>query len=131
MRRPILARKSRAEDVREMAEWLARNAANNRLDVDVLGYPATETLCAERGGTTLLYVPVQSCLILESIGPNPKATDAEIAMSLDRIVSTAVFAARGLGHGELRFDCSDQRTFKFAQRHGFEEITLPVMRMKL
>lgn len=130
-KKPILARAVNKEDGDRLRAWMEANAENNAFDPRVLSYKATEGLCADRGNKPILYMLLQSCHVLDSLAPDPDASDADVALALDRLVSTVAFASRQNGRGEILFPCSDERTLKFAMRHGFEVINFPVLKMRL
>lgn len=129
MRPPIFARPFRKEDAQQFSEWAIGNAANSGLDAGVLGYPSTEIICAERGGNPVLYVPIQRCLVMESMAPNPQASDVELALALDRIVSTVVWKSRQEGNGEILFSPSEPRIRALALANGFKDY--PMMRIRV
>lgn len=132
--RPIWIRKFRKgdpQDWQKRADYLGRIADKNLIDPKVLEYPATETIVAEKEGREIVYLPVQVCYVLESLGIAPDASVTEIAGALDKLISASVFAARSSGHGEIYWLCSDESTCKFAERHGAEKVNIPVYRVKV
>lgn len=112
------------------AKALSENSALNRVDPKVLTYPATTVLVAA-SDRPKLFMPVQTCYVLESLGATEHATEREIALSLKNMLAIVGWEARRSGHGEIYFQASEPKIANFAKRHGFEEIDIPVLRMRL
>jgi hypothetical protein len=122
--------KQTIEEADACANALSDKSAINLVDPAVLTYPATTTLVAA-SDKPKLFMPVQTCYVLESLGAAEGATDREIALSLKNMLAVVGWEARKAGHGEVYFLCSHEPTQQFAERHGFEKLNIPVFRMKL
>jgi hypothetical protein len=125
--RPLL---QTIEDGDACAKALSEKSAINLVDPAVLSYPATTVLVAA-SDQPKLFMPVQTCYVLESLGATEHATEREIALSLKNLLTVVGWEARQAGHGEVYFACSHAETSKFAERHGFERYNVPMFRMKL
>lgn len=112
-------------------EFFMRLSDKNCYAPEVLTYPATSILKAERDGKVILYVPVQTCYVMEALGIAEGASFTETAESLKQAVHAVAWEARKAGHGELLFFCKDKQTSDFAERHGFESVNLPCFRLRL
>jgi len=118
-------------DAPEMADWMAKLAHRNNLDADVLGYRATTVMKASNG-KALVYVPVQTVYMWESLALNPEASPLEIASALRALFTVVEYEGRKAGHGEQYFLCADEETCKFAEHQGLEKIEgLTLYRRKL
>lgn len=131
--KPIFVRDAKTpEDSRLCSEWIARISGINLLDVDVFSYPATTVRCAYQSGEgPKLYVPVHPVQVLESLAPAPGSEGMLEAAALKAIICDAVATASRLGHGELFFQCSDERVIEFAQKWGFALSKIPLLKMKV
>lgn len=107
--------------VRQAMEWLGRNAAVSRFDPDVIYYPATSLLqCFDKPtGRPILYVPIQKCFIMEGAGPNPEASEGEVAAAMAQLTKTVAWESQGGGMGEFYLPSTDGKMVEFAQRHGY------------
>lgn len=100
------------------------------LDPDVFSYPCTQILVAE-SDKPIMFLPVQTCFVLEALGPTVEATDMEIASALKQLTATIHWEAGKAGMGEALFFCKHEMTQKFAESHGWEKIDMPVYRWKV
>src|SRR5512146_1079369 len=121
----------KAKDVVQCATWMARLADKNLVDPQVMAYPATTIICAERDNRQLLYVPVQQCSVMESLGLSPEASELDIAGGLQAVTKAVRWEAYKAGQREIMFLCRDEQTIKFAEHHGFEKVDIPLFRMKI
>lgn len=126
-------RRATQEDKPLFLEWLSRNADKNLLDPDVLTYPATAVLCAFDADSQqpLLFMPVQTVPVCESLAPNPDAADPVLAKCLEKLLDVVLWDCRATGKGQVHFESSDERLRQVSMRHGFKTIGLPVMKAKV
>ena len=131
MRANIKVEQIKPEDVAQMSEWMARLAHRNNLDVSIFSYPATVTLKASNG-KPLVYLPVQTVYMLESLALNPLNSAGETAAALRALFNVTEWEGRKAGHGEQYFLCADEETKAFAEHQGLEKIEgLTLYRRKL
>lgn len=131
MSRNVKVEKMPAADIPQMAEWMARLAQRNNLDSDIFKYPATTTLKASNG-KALVYMPVQTVYMLESLAISPEASPLEVAAALRALFNVTEWEGRNAGHGEQYFLCADGETCAFAEHQGLEELKqLRIFRRKL
>lgn len=107
--------------VRQAVEWFARIANQSHFDPDVLLYPNTTLVQAFDKHTQkpILYIPVHSVFMLESLGPNPEVGPEVIAQALAQVTKTAAWEAMKAGMGEIYMPCSDGNVIQFAEKHGY------------
>jgi len=130
MAKTIWVRPLQESDSEKFIEWSIRNMEKNLFDPDVLRYPQTVVYCAH-DGEPIMFLPIQLVPMLESLAPNPDATEAQQTAALKELVQTAAFQAKKLGMGEIYFISKDEDTIKFAQKHGFEDLPWHTLRLKL
>lgn len=126
----VWVKKATVEDLAQACKWFM-DTAGNCYEPQVLAYPKTELLKAFNADKNIMYVPIQTVFMPDALGFNPDASVAEKASALQSLFQVLTFEARTLGHGELFFLCREPSTVAFAERHGFEKVTLPVFRIKL
>jgi hypothetical protein len=128
----IFVRPAKAEDAEKATNWAVQNLDRNKIDPEVLKYPSTFTLAAYDSETgPIMYMPVQTSLMMESVCTNPEASDRKQAMALKEIVQALVMQAHLKGIGEIYFIGSDDRTSEFAENQLFEKIEQPVYRVRI
>lgn len=130
MREPIKVEPMCKDDIPEMAEWMQALADRNNIDTGIFEYRATDVLKASNG-KSILYMPRQRVMFLESLAINPEAQASDVALALRALLQVSEYEARVAGHGELYFLCADEETCKYAEHHGMEEIKLKLFRRKL
>lgn len=130
MRKPIRTEFMPLSDMPQMAEWMARLSHRNNIDTKIFEYPATKVLKASNG-KPLVYLPIQSVQMLESLAINPEATPGEVSVALKDLLAIAEWEGRKAGHGELYFFCSDAETCAYAEHHGLEQIDIEGRKLKL
>lgn len=128
--KPIWAEYTEDKDAEQVAQLLC-STSQNLFDPRVLGYPSTVALKATDGTRNLVFMPVQQCQVWESLGISKEASELEVAASLKALAHVLRFKALENGQGEIYFLCSEPRTQKFAQHHGFEKVDIPLFRMRL
>lgn len=133
MRKHILVRpfnKFSDSEVKKAEESFNSVKAISALDPSVFSYPATQILVAE-SDKPILFMPVQTTYMLESLGPTVEASDLEIAAALKQMTQVIHWEACKAGIGEYYMLCSHQRTQDFAQMHGYEEVLMKIYRRKV
>lgn len=126
MKEPTI-RLIRPEEANLAIEWFRENAANSHLDEKMLGYPGTRILAADPldGSYPWMFAPIHPTYILDSIAPNPKASDGHIGLALRKITEIAKWESRNIGAGTVHFVPSESRIEEFAIRHeSFFEVRM-------
>lgn len=114
--RSVWARPSQSKDIQEIDKWL-RETKQNLFDPDILQYShSIRFLTASRDARSIVHMPVQSVLMLESLAVNPDATEAEVAIAVKELVHAAV----AQGANEVYWICKDAGINNLAERHGCE-----------
>lgn len=129
--KPAFVDKVKPDEVKHAQDAFNRVSDKNLLDPGVFAYPATAILRADIDGKKVVFIPVQNCCMLESLGIPQEATVAEVASGLKALVQVIVYEARQKGHGEIYFACKDEQTAAFAEHHGFERFDVPMYRLKI
>lgn len=127
----VLVKTAEESDLKQLGEWLQLNLARNGLDPQVLGYPSLAVLKACHNGTTLAYLPVHHVVMMESLAPNPSPPNGSLALAVRQLVTVVAYNAYQKGAREIYFIGSDEETNKFAEKHGFEKLEMPIYRLKL
>lgn len=107
-----------------------KNGDHNYFDPSVLGYPTTFTLRTTQGKQSILFMPVQTAFVMESLGINPESSNHQVAVSLKEIVVALKLEAQRRGIGEIYFAGSNDKTNEFAVKHGMEELPWKFYRMR-
>lgn len=126
----ISAKLAPANKIPEIFDWATRNLDENKFDPGVLNYPTTMVLQVGSKDKTILYMPVQTALMLESLAINPEATKHEIAVALRTVITSLILMAQKAGIGEMYFLGTSERTNEFARKHGLEELPYKAFRTK-
>jgi N-acetylglutamate synthase-like GNAT family acetyltransferase len=113
-----------------MADWMAQLSKRNCIDTGIFSYPATDILKASNGHT-VMYMPRQRVMFLESLAINPEAQSSDVALALRALLQVSEYESRNAGAGELYFLCRDEETCQFAERHGMEKMNFTLYRRKL
>lgn len=129
--KPAFVDKIKPDEIQEAQDSFNRLNEKNLLDPAVFSYPATAILRADIDGKKVVFIPVQNCCMLESLGIPQEATVAEVASGLKALVQVIVYEARQKGHGEIYFACKDEQTAAFAEHHGFVKIEVPMYRLRI
>ena len=111
------------EQFEQMADWMAKLSGRNAIDTTIFSYPSLFYKKASRGDVNLLYMPVQTCFVYESLAINPANSAADTAESLKIIFAVLHDKAVENGFGESYFLCSDTQTCQFAEHRGMENLT--------
>ena len=130
---PVAVRPVTPADAETVLSWMALNSRNSLIDTDVLQYPSTNILAAQRmhEQEPVAFLPVQLVAMLESFAPRPGATDRDKAAALFELGKTVIFLALQRGLSEIYFITGDEPTADFAKRHNFEEVPGKILRLKL
>ncbi len=128
----IFVRPAISKDVEQCAKWAVQNLDRNKLDPEVMNYPSTFMMAAyDSEDGVLMYMPVQTPLMMESVCVNPEVSDRKQALALKELVQALVTSCHVQGRGEVYFIGSDDRTSAFAENQLFERINVPVYRIKI
>jgi hypothetical protein len=117
------------EDTKQIVDWLNLNPFN-LFDPAILKYPTLRVLCAY-DESPVAYLPTQRVLVLESIAPNPIASDSARAQALRDLVKGAELLASSDAIKEIYFIASDPAVTNIALSNGFEQLPWPLLRLKL
>lgn len=131
--RKYAAREALASDLNNFVAWMHENRNRNGYDPSIFGYQATKVIAVDKDGNPMCYLPYQYTIMTESLAPKPARTKGEIARALQVAIHEVARRARASGIGEIYFlsDPEDVHTRAFAKTHGYEELPLMVMRLKL
>jgi hypothetical protein len=110
------------DEAKTFAEWVWKMRHLNMFDMNVIGYPRTAMLKASDEEKALLYMPIQSVLMFDSIAPRPGLTPRQEALCLARIRDLVDDVAKSSRHRETYFFCKDDRVADISIKHGYEEI---------
>ncbi len=121
------------EEAQQFGLWLHANRDKNFYDPDFMKYDATRVIGSYKDGEAIGYLPFQTVIMTESLAPKPGSTFKQIAACLKTAIHEIVRWAKTAGMGEIYFlsHPDDVETRDFAKAHGYEELTLRVMRLKL
>lgn len=134
--KPIWTKDATTEqEAAECAEWVAGIAGINLLDPAIFTYPTTRTIRAyqdgEQGRESVLYMPEHTVRVLESLAPKPGSEGLLEAAALKAVIGDVIARAHREGIRELMFQCADHRVIGFAQKYGFYESKIPLLRKRL
>lgn len=127
----IKIRKAGIKELPTMISWAERKKDRNALDTSVFTYPATSSLCAYDDKKVVIYLPVQTCSMLESSCINPETTGPELAEAWKHLLQIVHWDSLQSGKGEIYFLGSDEATNRFAEHYGFEKVEMPVYRLRV
>lgn len=129
--RHIFVRFPVGSDAKEFVEWTMANRDKNLFDPRVFQSKQTIILCAFNKAKKILFMPISRTYFLESSAPNPDASEFEKASALKEVVQAVVTECYKTGTTDIYFLASDPAVEEFAKSNGFEQIKLPVYRMKI
>lgn len=130
VRNHLYVRPARQEDSDLFLEW-SLQTKDNAFDPEVAKYKSTITWCVYDRFGPLVFMPVQTPLMMESIASRPGASKAEIAAALKELTQQCVTQAHISGAGEIYFLGSEEGTDHMATNQIFEELPYKVYRVKL
>lgn len=117
-------------DVQQLLKW-GVEGEDNYLDPSVVFYPSTMNLKATQGKQVVMYMPVQSAFVLESLAISPDAKKHQVTVSLREMIVSLRLIAQQRGVGEIYFLGTNEKTNAFAEAHGFEKLPWQAYRMKV
>jgi hypothetical protein len=122
MKHEYTARLADTSEAGQVAEWTHANRGKNFYDPEVFTYDSARIMAVDKDGQPQAYLPFQATIMTESLAPRPARTVKEI-----------VRWAKKSGMGEIYFlsHPDDVETREFAKAHGYEELELRVMRLKI
>lgn len=96
----------------------------NDVDFHILDYPTFRAVAAEKEGKPKAFLPLQTCIVLESLALDPELEPKEKLDSVVEMVHNIGKEAFREGIRELYYISSDERTDESAVRQlGFERVT--------
>jgi hypothetical protein len=115
------------EDKKNFIEWVWAERKISNFDRDVLTYPRTVMLTADKENadgtsTPVLYMPVQPVLMMESTPSTPGGDPREKALALRRLSQLLEQITKDTGIQEHYFLTADPHYADFCKKHGFEKI---------
>jgi hypothetical protein len=113
----------------EVKDWLS-TTRNNDLDPAIFSYPTLRVLCAYDGEPEA-YLPIQMCVVLESLALKPGIDAHQYMEAIRTLVKGATLCASDAKVREIYFIATDEGVLNVALNHGFEKIESPVLRMRL
>lgn len=118
-------------EIPEAIRFAIANAVKGALDSRIYTYPTLRIMRTENGdGGAMVYLPVHSGAILESLGWAPDLNAEHKAVAAATAAEAIEREAWLMGYREVFFICSDERTDEFCQKWlGFERVT--AMRKRL
>lgn len=127
----IFVRPAKPGDSERCSEWAVQNLDKNHIDPKVVEYPSTFVLAAYAEDGPVMYMPVQTPLMMESVAVDPEASEMKQAQALKELVQALVLQCHLKGIGEIYFIGSDEKTSAFAENQLFEKISSPVYRIRI
>jgi hypothetical protein len=119
------------KDSQKYADRLHALASINLVDPAVYDYPTCRTLVVEKDGEQKLMNSFHLVIVQEALAPQPDISPKDHALALRALNDYLKKLAQLSGVKEIWFGCKDERVIKFAERHGFEVLNFPVLRMKV
>lgn len=112
-------------EIPQALEYAIANAEKGNLDPHIYNYPTLRIMRSENGdGTALVYLPVHTGIILESLGFAPNLTADQKVKAAISALTTVEHEAYMLGCREAVFISSDERTDEFCQKRlGYEKVS--------
>jgi hypothetical protein len=142
--RNIWVRPAIADDKPLATEWWARIANENHIDPDVLEYPSTVVMTAEKDGEPICFMPVQNAIVAEpvnekaesvmmceALAPKEDLSGLDMAKALDKFLTVLTFKAKELGIGEIHMPCTDENVIALAEARGFVKSSVPTWILKV
>jgi hypothetical protein len=119
------------KDSQKYVDWLHALASINLVDSGVYEYPRIAHLAVDKEDETVLINSVHPVLVQEALAPKPGLSPKDEARALRALNDALKELAFKCGYKEIWFGCKDERVIRFAQKHGFEVLNFPVLRMKV
>jgi hypothetical protein len=118
----IYAGPVRASEVVQLDTQL-RSTPENLFDPDLLTYTSSlRFIAARENARPLVFMPIQTVYMLESLAVSPDASELEIAKSLGVLMQSVVYEAQTNKVNEVYFICRDANVIRFAEKHGYEAV---------
>lgn len=118
-------------DAGRIVEWLNKNHGN-LYDPEILTYPTLRVLCSyDTKGQPVAYLPTQQAIFLESFAPSPDAERLYLGEAARDLVKGAELVASMNKIREIYMVSTDARILAIAEKHGFERLPYPLVRLKL
>jgi hypothetical protein len=115
-----------------MFQWLEQSLGHQQFDADVLDHKNTTVLVARAPGEGPAgFLPIQQPIMMESVALRPDLTQREQALVMSRLAEYAIEECCRRDAAEVYFLCHDPQTERFAQRHHFSRVPLPLYRFNL
>lgn len=115
----IYPRPAREGDIPLIHEWLQKTP-QNLFDPGILLYKRNVRFTCAHNGSPLLFMPIQTVFMLESLAVSPEATELEVAKSIGVLIQKVICDAEEMGINEIYFLCKDEAVNQYAERHGWE-----------
>jgi hypothetical protein len=114
-----------AKELEDMQEAFAgRNAEIGPV------YPESRIIVAEDGTKPVLFMPVQSCYFMGSLGYK-EVNRLQLASAMRQITATLVWESRAAGRGEIFFIGGNEESDNFAAANDYELVKEPVYRLRI
>ncbi len=131
----ILVHEASENGVALMRRWFRESLGNQMFDPDVLEHGSTFVLAAEHRGDVLAFLPISQPLMMESLAFRPGhefgLSDTDQALVMTRLAEHAIEQCFPRGAGEVYFLCQKPETARFAERHHFKLVDIPLYRFNL
>ena len=115
-----------------MFDWIETSLGNQYFDADVLAHKNTTVLVASAPGEGPAgFLPIQQPLMMESLVLRPDLSYRSQALVMSRLAEYAIEECARRDAAEVYFLCHDERTERFAERHHFAKVPLPLYRFNL
>ena len=116
---------------KEEEEWMLHGLKHhqNYFDPEVTRHKSTINIAAGTAKKRILYIPVQTVFMLESLASNPEATNFEIATGYRTVIQAVQTLAQERHIGEIYFCGTNEKTNTFAQKHGFTPVSWVVYKL--
>lgn len=108
-------------DIETMDVWL-KETPQNLFDRGILNYRDKMRFYCAHNGSPVMFAPLQSVLMVESLGVKPDAAPWEVAKAMETLIKYFVGKASDEGYNELYFISGDETLTEFARKHEFTEI---------
>jgi hypothetical protein len=128
----IFVRPARQNEAEQFLEWSVANKDHSSFDPEIARQPGTFVLAAYNCDKVVAYIPVHRPFMLESLAPNPEASDFEVASALREFTQFLVSQCHiknDVGHIYFLGNADD--TNKFASNHVYEELPWRVYRARV
>lgn len=116
------ARLIRQDDKERCAEWVTNNPDIPREDKRMVDYPSALTICVEKDGEAVVYVPLHLQLFIGFLGFNPEIHPKDKARALRCAMDAAKRLCNATQVREIHVaTMPDYPMGKWAVKHGFKD----------